>query len=104
MKGDGKMDNNNNMEPNINAHQDMENTQVEDRQEKKEGGRNWTALVVVVLLISFMGGFAGAYFGNSYFSNQASPNAYVQDPITISPNDSITAVSAVAKKSMSSVV
>ena len=90
---------------------DRENDQVADNQEdgnriqkKERRGRSWTTLVAVVLLISFMGGFAGAYMGNSYFSNQDSTNQYVSDPITINPNDSITAVSAVAKKSMSSVV
>ena len=106
------MDNKNNMDQNVDMDQDFEGTKVIDNNEKtvtdqkrkEKKGRNWTALVAVVLLISFVGGFAGAYFGNSYFASQDSPNAYAQDPITINPNDSITAVSAVAKKSMSSVV
>ncbi|MCR3954769.1 MAG: trypsin-like peptidase domain-containing protein [Gudongella sp.] len=105
------MDSNNNIDQKINVDQDVESGQVVDNHEKQnfhdgkeKRGRNWIFLVAVVLLISFVGGFAGAYFGNGYFASQDSPNAYVQDPITINPNDSITAVSAVAKKSMSSVV
>ena len=106
------MDSNNNIDQNINIDQDAESYQEVDnhgnnqnfQNGKEKRKRNWASLVAVVLLISFVGGFAGTYLGNSYFSNQESPNAYDQDPVTINPNDSITAVSAVAKKSMSSVV
>lgn len=100
------MDNNNNMDQDFEDTKVIDNNEktVTDQKRKEKKGRNWTVLVAVVLLISFVGGFAGAYFGNSYFASQDSPNAYAQDPITINPNDSITAVSAVAKKSMSSVV
>ncbi|WP_409227277.1 serine protease HtrA [Gudongella sp. SC589] len=106
------MDNNNNIDPEANMDQEVQNSKVvddaqqgktiQDKKEKK--GRNWLTLVAVVLLISFVGGFAGAYLGNGYFADQDNPNDYVQTPITINPNDSITAVSAVARKSMSSVV
>lgn len=108
-----KMDNDNNIEKDLNTDQEVDNTQVEvvnvEQEEKVQNrkgkkGRNWLSLVAVVLLLSFMGGFAGAYLGNGYFVSREGANAYLQDPITINPNDSITAVSAVAKKSMSSVV
>jgi S1-C subfamily serine protease len=94
-----KMDNDNNIEKGMNMDQEKK---VHDGKEKR--GRNWLSLVAVVLLLSFVGGFAGAYVGNGYFANQDGSTAFVQDPIIINPNDSITAVSAVAKKSMSSVV
>lgn len=82
-----------------------EKTDEHDRPQKMENkARKWVSLVAVVLLISFMGGFGGAYLGYSLYGNDGYAEGISQQPFTINPNDSITTVSAVAEKNMSSVV
>ena len=71
---------------------------------KENKTRKWIFLLVVVLLISFAGGMAGSYVGNTYIFGEALYQPPIQSSFTISPNDSITNVSAVAEKNMSSVV
>ncbi|MGM0397198.1 MAG: serine protease HtrA [Bacillota bacterium] len=71
---------------------------------KMEKKRNLILLVAIILLVSFMGGIGGAYVGNTYLFNGNETGATTKQPFTINPNDSITTVSAVAEKAMSSVV
>ncbi|WP_422486617.1 serine protease HtrA [Gudongella sp. DL1XJH-153] len=75
---------------------------VNKKKEIKHG--KWLSLVALILLISFVGGLGGAYVGNAYIFDTRTSQASIQQPFSINTNDSITAVSAVAKKGMSSVV
>ena len=69
-----------------------------------KNGNRWFSLVALILVLSFVGGLGGAYVGNMIFNDQNTSLSPSQQSFTISPNDSLTTVSAVAGKNMSSVV
>lgn len=74
-----------------------------EQSKSKEGGKpGWIKLVTVILAVSFMGGFGGYYAGSMIIKNPESIAA--PQEITINTNDSITTVTAVASKTMDSVV
>lgn len=74
---------------------------VQSEPEMPKGRKGWIKLIAAMLIISFIGGFGGYYAGYMLIDP---PRAKTLQEITINPNDSMTAVSAVAKKAMSSVV
>ena len=65
--------------------------------------KNWFAIIAIVLIFSFAGGFGGVYVGNQLIGeeNILSPS---NEAVTINTNDSINTVSAVVKKNIKSVV
>lgn len=69
--------------------------------EKPNKRQGLIKLLAAILIVSFIGGFGGYYTGYMLIEP---PKSEAVEEITINPNDSITAVSAVAKKAMSSVV
>mgnify|MGYP001160613643 FL=1 len=87
----------------------MDETRIDEKLEEKvyiEQGKTYRKqslikLLAAVLIVAFIGGFGGYYAGYMLIEP---PMAEAAQEITINPNDSMTAVSAVAKKAMSSVV
>ena len=85
------------------------NEPIEEKQETnnskhaKLSKKNWFAIIAVVLIFSFVGGFGGAFLANQQLDNNSSliPN---QETVTINTNDSINTVSAVVRKNIKSVV
>lgn len=74
---------------------------VQSEPEKPNKRQGLIKLLAAILIVSFIGGFGGYYTGYMLIEP---PKSEAVEEITINPNDSITAVSAVAKKAMSSVV
>lgn len=74
---------------------------VQSEPEKPNGRKGWIKFLAAILIVAFIGGFGGYFVGYLLIDRQSA--GAVQE-ITIEPNDSMTAVSAVAKKTMSSVV
>lgn len=87
----------------------MDETRIDEKVEEKVQSeprmpnvrKGWIKLLAAILMVAFIGGFGGYYAG---FMLIDPPMAGTIQEIAINPNDSMTAVSAVAKKAMSSVV
>lgn len=75
------------------------------KKEKRRGG--FFSYIAVALIAAIIGGLVSPYIGARLYGNilpEPSVTEYATSPIVINPDDDYTTVSAVAKKSMSSVV
>ncbi len=75
----------------------------DNRKHAKLSKKNWFAIIAMVLIFSFAGGFGGAFLENQLLDTNDSllPN---QETVTINTTDSINTVSAVVQKNIKSVV
>ena len=92
----------------VTREQSHEKVYREEDKEKKKSGGSFFSYIAVALIAALIGGLISPYIGSKLYGNilpnPKGNNQYTATPVVINTDDAITTVSAVAKKSMSSVV
>lgn len=92
----------------VNREPSRENVYREEDKPKKKSGGSLFSYIVIALIAALIGGLVSPYIGSKLYGsilpNPQGNNQYTASPVVINTADDITTVSAVAKKSVNSVV